>query len=260
MQHPVVDAEVPQVPVGVDKVVPARAALADALADQAGGGREIQAAVLLVRGVRDKGQGQLVTLGCRDAQPQRPIDTGDHLPVPEIVEHRLALSGGNAEDHAPAGAARSQPKYKARPLRRPAIAEGVDTEAAVIAPQQAHLCFPIGETWVPHERAIAEDPPVAGGRQRWAFAAHRVRHHALERIGIRNGAAGSHDAATPYRSGCIAANASAVPRSSRFQHAPTSRCRLDAIRSTSFMYSGLTPSIGGKSVPDPKSIRYRMTR
>jgi hypothetical protein len=106
------------------------------------------------------------TAGNGDRQPFAPIDIGDQLAVVQVGEDLALLFGFDPERPAAARAAAIEAEHQARLLRRAAMDDRIDAQAAVIAVETSGRRFGVGKTRPPHQRAVGEDPDGLGATQR----------------------------------------------------------------------------------------------
>ena len=93
-----------------------------------------------------------------DRQPTGPIDMGDHLARPQIIDHGRGFARRHLEQQPTAGAAVVEAEDQTRLFGRATVDGGRDAAATVIAPQQGRLAGNEGKARVPHQRAIGEHP------------------------------------------------------------------------------------------------------
>src|SRR6185295_18314933 len=88
-----------------------------------------------------------------------------HLAPVEIGKHARRARRGNAEGDPPARPARAQAHHEAGLFRRAAVARRINAECPVVAMHPAGGRLRMAKARRPHERAVAEDPQIAAGRE-----------------------------------------------------------------------------------------------
>ena len=153
-------------------VLDARPAHSDSLRHQPGAAMQVQLAhVGGVRRIGDEGKRAHLPARCELHRDEAGlVYAARHFPIPKARERAAQSARVNAVSHSPARAAAAQAHDEPGLALGAAVACRQDAQGTVVAVRPAWRPVLVVEAGRPHERAIAEYPEVALGKQRAELA------------------------------------------------------------------------------------------